>query len=300
MSFSFLAPALGALTSGLFGMAGAKQQNAANARQVAETNAFNAEEAEKNRAFQSDQAERQMTFQEGMANTAMGFSERMANTSWQRGMADMKSAGLNPMLAYSQGGASAPIGQAASGAAGAGATATGQRAHMENVLGQAVGSALQGAQAVTGIENLAANTDRTRAETAVADARARNLDVNTGLQTAQAITEGVRPDLLRSEIGRNRASISQLGASARHLHTQADLAPEVAAAGVARDRATAGERQAQETNTRQDTELSGRYGRSRVSPAEAIGQPVQDIGRAGAEYLHESWQRLQRIINLFR
>ena len=91
-----LGGAAGGLIGGLIdqeqGRQGAKDQNEESAWQAKLQREFNSAEAAKNREWQ----------------------EKMRSTGYQTAVQDLKAAGLNPMLAYSQGPAAMPTGATAS------------------------------------------------------------------------------------------------------------------------------------------------------------------------------------------
>lgn len=115
--------------------------------------------------YEADQARKS-------SHEQMDFQREMSNTAYQRAVKDMSAAGLSPMLAYSQGGASSPSGAAR------------QVVDMPN-LGN---SALAAAQQVANIEKTGADTELSRAQANAANTSAEAtqkqvLDVIEAVQT---------------------------------------------------------------------------------------------------------------------
>lgn len=137
--------------------------------------------------------ERRNAAQVSSARSQMSFQERMSNTAHQRQIADLKAAGLNPILSAKYGGASSP---------------GGAMPQIQDTLTPAVNTGLQTLQQTTQAKKVIQETKKLAQETtsAYVDAYLKKTNKNV-LQREQVLQKMMENDLRELDIKQRKVYI---------------------------------------------------------------------------------------------
>ena len=170
---------------------------------AAATNTQNMQIAQMNNQFNAQQSQLNRDWQTQMSNTAM-----------QRRVEDLKSAGLNPMLAIGQGGASQPAGASAQSAG------LPQLMNPGASFGNLGNIAASAASADASIDLMHAQATKTRSETPSETGEPAGDEGEITVRDASHALGNATVDNIRTQIGVGQETAKQIQANVGYIHSQ--------------------------------------------------------------------------------